>query len=376
MRLKMKKLLLGIFLLPVMARAAVPAGTIELAKGGVFILDAAARVVADPEGKRGRTTKSGAPFYVGETVQTKADGRVKLKFVEGGNEVVLGSGTTLVIRKAGTNEKPGTDLALQQGQVRANVNRKYSGESGDTYEIRTRNAVAGVRGTVFAASFDPKTAVTAVVTERGLVTVAAVKMSTGSVGAVPVNSPGSAPGVGGAASGGAASAPVEERSAPTLVSPGEVSTVSGSKPPSAPAPLSSRPEIKKMVESIEGDSKSSSSDDSSAKKSGKDGGGAAASAKADTSKETPLAREPVKEDSGRSPASTGSADAGAPSKPAGGLMGEAALPPPSNTVATGVPSTLATQIQDSASRAQQQATQARQSEQAVSGVGKVVFPIE
>src|SRR5690349_8489693 len=73
------------------------AGKILLVKGQVFILDAKSHVVADPEGKRGRSTQPGQPFYVGETIQTRADGRVKIQFKEGGNEVVLGAETSLLV---------------------------------------------------------------------------------------------------------------------------------------------------------------------------------------------------------------------------------------------------------------------------------------
>jgi hypothetical protein len=347
----MRKLLLVFSILPLWARAAAPAGTIELSKGGVFILDSSAKVVADPEGKRARTTKPGAPFYVGETIQTKSDGRVKLKFAEGGNEVVLGSGTTLVIRKAGTGSGPsGTDLALEQGQLRSNVKRRYSGEDGDTYEVRTRNAVAGVRGTIFVASFDAAKGVSAIITEKGLVSVASIKTVAPPAGA------------------GANAAPSVELGAPIAVSPGQVTTVEGARPPAAPAPLASKPELKQMVESLDSD-KSASSDSSSSK----DKGGAAP-AKTAQVEETPLTREPVvaKKEDGRTPASTGS-DSSSPAKPA--LMGEtkAAAPAP----AAGMPSTVGSQVTRAASDLVQQVNQTRQAEQAASGsVGKAVFIVE
>ncbi|MEO5666620.1 MAG: hypothetical protein ABIR96_01040, partial [Bdellovibrionota bacterium] len=79
-------------LCPELSRAGpAEAGKIMLVKGDVFILGAKDKsVVADPLGKRGRNTQKGSSFFEGETVQTKDGARVKLLFVEGGNEIVLG----------------------------------------------------------------------------------------------------------------------------------------------------------------------------------------------------------------------------------------------------------------------------------------------
>ncbi len=147
------------------------AGEIALVKGEVFILSAKDKsVVADPTGKRGRSTQKGSPFFEGETIQTKDTARVKLIFKEGGNEVVLGPNTSLIIERAGAT-KPGTELSLKQGAVRSSVNKKYSGDDGDVFEVKTPNSVAGVRGTVVNVAYDNKKNTTQVFTERGLVAV-------------------------------------------------------------------------------------------------------------------------------------------------------------------------------------------------------------
>lgn len=154
-----------------LAMAKEPAGIIKLVRGKVKILDAKTKkVVADPSGKRGRDTKKGSPFYEGETIQTAASARVKLEFVEGKNTVVLGPGTSLVISRAGDGaSKKGTDLELTKGAVRSTVNAKYSAKGDDVFQVKTPNAVAGVRGTVFNVEFNVKTAKTKVVTVEGLV---------------------------------------------------------------------------------------------------------------------------------------------------------------------------------------------------------------
>ena len=151
--------------------AAQVAGKIQLVKGNVFILNAQTKaIVADPAGKKGRSTKKGSPFFEGEIIQTKPSARVKLEFIEGKNTVVLGPGTSLVIQRAGDNAgKKGTDLELKKGSVRSVVKKKYSAKGSDVFQVKTPNAVAGVRGTVFNVSFDIKTAKTNVLTESGLV---------------------------------------------------------------------------------------------------------------------------------------------------------------------------------------------------------------
>jgi len=157
--------------LPALSHAASEAGKIVLVKGDVFILGAKDKsVVADPLGKRGRSTQKGSAFFEGETIQTKEGARVKLLFNEGGNEIVLGASTSLVVERAGAS-KSGTELSLKQGNLRSSVNKKYSGEGGDVFEVKTPNSVAGVRGTVFNVAYDSKKNMTQVFTERGSVAV-------------------------------------------------------------------------------------------------------------------------------------------------------------------------------------------------------------
>jgi hypothetical protein len=227
-----KSLTLGLWLLlgliPSLSQAASPpeAGKIVLVKGDVFILSAIDKsVVADPSGKRGRSTQKGSAFFEGETIQTKDGARVKLLFFEGGNEVVLGSSTSLVVERAGAS-KSGTELSLNQGTVRSSVNRKYSGEGGDIFEVKTPNSVAGVRGTVFNVAYDSKKNTTQVFTERG--SVAVTNVAAGAKGK------------------------------PILVNAGMFSEVKKSETPSAPAAAPAD-----LIESMSPESKEESSSSSS-----------------------------------------------------------------------------------------------------------------
>ncbi len=91
---------------------------------------------------------------------------------EGSNEVVLGSGTRLLIERVGSQARggsSGTSLSLREGQVRSVVKKKYTGVAGDVFEVKTPNAVAGVRGTVFLVAFDQKKFRSLLATEDGAV---------------------------------------------------------------------------------------------------------------------------------------------------------------------------------------------------------------
>lgn len=203
--------------------APAPAGTIKLIKGQVEIHDKASKVIADTNGTGGRKLEAGAPFYVGETVVTKADGRVKLEFVEGKNEVTLGTNTSLFIERASTSATAaaGTTLSLASGEVRSSVNHKYSGKGGDSYEVKTPNAVAGVRGTIFLARFNPMSGKSDIATERGLVAVKNLKL------------------------GGGAGREV-------VVKPGMFTSTTGATPPAPPAPITSNKELQGVVDQMAG----------------------------------------------------------------------------------------------------------------------------
>lgn len=207
------------------------AGEIILMKGDVFILDSKANIVGDPQGRRGRQTKVGTEFLEGETISTKVGARVKLKFDEGGNEVVLGSDTTLLIERAGGGgARKGTSLNLSKGEVRSDVKIKYSGQGADVYEVKSKNAVAGVRGTIFTAILD-KSANFTVATERGKVFVQTY---------------------------------VKGASVSVNVEAGKF-TIANTEGASQPKPTSSNPELAKKLDTLGGSSEKSSSKDGDTK---------------------------------------------------------------------------------------------------------------
>jgi hypothetical protein len=295
----------------VSVEAAQRAGIIDLMRGNVLILDGKGqKVLADPEGKRGRKTEKGAVFFEGETIQTKDGARVKLKFdeggKEGGNEVVLGANTTLLVDRAGTAGKPGTSLNLKSGQARSQVNRKYSGEGADVFEVRTPNAVAGVRGTNFFVGVDRAGNSTVAVQHGSVVLERNMAAFSG---------------------GGRRTASEQVR-----LAPGQFSEVREFAPPTAARPLSENKALSKDMSAL-GASKDAegSEDSSSGAGSGADAGQPAASEKKAENKvenkdeavvPVAMGREEAKDAApvaeGRAPASKGSGPA-----PAMGLMGAA-----------------------------------------------------
>ena len=146
----------------------------EAAQKVAEIINIRGQVEALGPGGQIRVLSRGAELYEQETVMTGQDGRAKVRFVEGANEVVVGTNSRLQIQTASADEKkPGTTLFLESGEVRSTVNRKYSGQGRDVFEVRTPNAVAGVRGTVFQVGYDRRQNATVVATLRGLVSVQA-----------------------------------------------------------------------------------------------------------------------------------------------------------------------------------------------------------
>jgi len=222
--------------------AAESAGKIVLIKGKVFILDAKANIVADPEGKRGRKTEVGTEFFEGETISTKEGARVKLLFKEGANEVVLGSDTTLLVERAGDGaKKKGTSLNLSKGEVRSDVKIKYSGKGNEIYEVKSKNAVAGVRGTKFTAILNVKTASFLVATESGKVMVQSL---------------------------------LKNVTSSTMVMPGKFSVagVDGVEPPKD---IASDPKLASKLESLKGGSSSKDDDSNDSSSNGENSSGSA-----------------------------------------------------------------------------------------------------
>lgn len=163
------------------AAALQPSGLVLEASGSVQFKNSKGDVVAiSPAATAGkRAIQKDAPFYEGETLVTGNDGKLRIRFAEGKNEVFLGPNTTLVVQRAPSDlrMKRGTKLFLDAGNIDSVIKQKYSGKGDDEFAVETRTLVAGVRGTVFNVSHNAKTGVSHVSVQEGVVEVRSAKLN-------------------------------------------------------------------------------------------------------------------------------------------------------------------------------------------------------
>ena len=125
-------------------------------------------------GRKGEWTAAsvGAPVFQGDELKTAEGGQMRIVFQDDSVLNLASDSRILVDEQVFDPEKSPARSAFQllQGRVRALVSEYYR-EGGSNYEIETATAVAGVRGTEFVVSFDPRASVTEVVGVEGRVEV-------------------------------------------------------------------------------------------------------------------------------------------------------------------------------------------------------------
>ena len=97
--------------------------------------------------------KIGFKVYEKDYLETGADGKIKIKFKDD-NVISLVPNSKLTIEELQfdpAKESKKTILNLIYGKVRSSVKQSYNGEN--YYEVKTKTAVAGVRGTDFVVSY-------------------------------------------------------------------------------------------------------------------------------------------------------------------------------------------------------------------------------
>ncbi len=113
----------------------------------------------------------------GDTVKTGSDSRTKIVMADQ-NEINLSPETEMTLEvyanKPETGEKK-VLLNVLYGKMRSNVKQKYQDDSESHYRVKTKSAVAGVRGTEFLASYDRASGKSEVVTFKGEVAVGEIK---------------------------------------------------------------------------------------------------------------------------------------------------------------------------------------------------------
>lgn len=145
-------------------------GTFEVSKGDVKV---------QPASGAPAQAVVGSKICSGETVIAGESARAKIK-MEDGNELNISPNSKIVIEQyqydVASNKKK-VLLNVLKGKVRATTREEnmYTDKARDgqanTFQVRTKSAVAGVRGTDFLTSYDPSTKKMEVVTFRGKVEV-------------------------------------------------------------------------------------------------------------------------------------------------------------------------------------------------------------
>jgi hypothetical protein len=121
----------------------------------------------------------GSKVCSGDTVISGAASRVRLK-MDDGNELNISPDSKIVLENyqfEPAQNKKKVLLNVLQGKVRAATkqenmyNDKASDGAANSFQVKTKTAVAGVRGTDFLTSYDPQSGASQVVTFRGTVAV-------------------------------------------------------------------------------------------------------------------------------------------------------------------------------------------------------------
>lgn len=113
-------------------------------------------------GKKSFKAVKGMKLVQGDMLYTSKGSNVSLTF-ENGNQSVVGENTFLTFEemKKLSNDKSSVSMKVDKGSIFSNVKKKLI--SGEKFEIRTPNAVAGVRGTKFFVKTDKNNTVVCVV---------------------------------------------------------------------------------------------------------------------------------------------------------------------------------------------------------------------
>ncbi len=137
-------------------------GKMEVKKGDVKVTSAG----------KSQDAKVNMKICAGYTIVTGKEGRAKI-VMDDGNELNISPNTDMKIEEYKSAQADGQKkvlLNVAAGKVRSTVQEKYDGEK-STFQVKTKSAVAGVRGTDFLTGFNPATQKSAFVTFEGKVEV-------------------------------------------------------------------------------------------------------------------------------------------------------------------------------------------------------------
>lgn len=96
---------------------------------------------------QGKTTTEGAPIHEGDTIHTASASQIRV-LMQDNNVLDVGPNSNIAVQPTKEPGTKTTDLFLQMGTVRAQVQKKLQNEK---FFLRTRASVLSVRGTEFVA---------------------------------------------------------------------------------------------------------------------------------------------------------------------------------------------------------------------------------
>lgn len=134
-----------------------------------------------------RKAKMGEKIFSGSVIHTGVDGKARLVYPNS-DQLNIGPGSSVIVdrKTLAGNEIPQTDVQIMYGKLRAVV-QKNEGDTKERFRVKTPTAVAGVRGTDFAAGFNPNNALSDVSVLRGEVQVSSAKDAKKSIALKPGN---------------------------------------------------------------------------------------------------------------------------------------------------------------------------------------------
>lgn len=142
------KLIFAFLIFPAAFVVAAPIGTVSFVEGDAF------RIAKPGPGSAKIKLKQGSPLHQGDRVRTEAKAKLEIKLLDGSilrlaerSELAL---DTVVFKKKEEKREVGAKLML--GRIWASVSGAMNKE-GSHFEVSSPNAVAGVRGTRFAAAY-------------------------------------------------------------------------------------------------------------------------------------------------------------------------------------------------------------------------------
>lgn len=121
-------------------------GSVSWSKGSSWLLE--------PSGIK-HEIRVGEQVHLKDKVKTDRDGELKIVFQDS-NELHVQVESEILMSEYESNAKLNRRalLDLIKGKVRSKVKQKYKGDTSSYYKVRTKSAVAGVRGTDFVVSFN------------------------------------------------------------------------------------------------------------------------------------------------------------------------------------------------------------------------------